>query len=335
MTVGAGSDPRTGRGIDDPSWVEVVGYRYEFLHTGVLEWLLNHPEHALPVARELTGRPDITWVGAVDPQAHAGGRRRTRPDLVAWVTDAGEERQVAVEMKVDSGATREQLEDMASPGSLKVLQAVGLASLRLRDFRGDADWNVVDLDEWGAMLDRLGALPNAIREYREAVRREVAEHHEARAVARVLGPHKEEWRLQRTLLEWAWLDEVAAEAECAGLSTRFSGHTVQSGPVLFWRDSWAGLAAGGGLYIDVMVDQGERRLAIKAGDVLRRRREVWSAVAKALEGEYETGRRQPAETGGGSFRIAQLGLEGLTPEEVAPALARADQRIREVADALI
>lgn len=320
----------------DPTWIDVVGYRYEFLHTGVLQWLLESPEHAAPVARELTGRSGITFIGRVTPQGHAGGRRRTRPDLVAEVIDGGEERLLAIEMKVDSGATREQLENMAKPGDIVVLQAVGLASLRLRDFTdpGSTEWAVADLAHWADILARLGDLPSAIEDYRRAVLREADEHREARELARILAPHDENWRLGQTLQEWAWLDEVVTEAARAGLPTGFSGHTVQSGPVQFWRDSWAPLPGGGGLYIDIMVDQGQRRLAIKAGEVMQGRREIWSAASAALEGEYERSRRRPSEVGKGSFRVAHQNLDGLTPEEVAPVLAHAHERIRQVAGSL-
>src|SRR4051794_12716904 len=165
------------------SWVDLVGYTYEFTHTGVLKWLLEQPQHGLRVARRLTGIADIHDVGEVATQRSAGGAARVRPDLAAVVNFNGRKRFLAVETKVDSEPRPGQLENTAEPGSAVVLLAVGLPSLQLREFAPPADdptiWSIVNLESWVALLNDLEDLPPAIALYRSAVERELSEHRAA------------------------------------------------------------------------------------------------------------------------------------------------------------
>lgn len=67
---------------------------------------------------------------------------------------------------------------------------------------------------------------------------------------------------------------------------------------------------------------------------MEERHEIWASARQALDGDYEPGRRRPSYAGTGSFRVAHLDLDGLTPARVVPALELAYRRIREVAGSM-
>src|SRR4051794_34380412 len=96
-----------------PSWVDLVGYQHEVVHTGALRELLGDNEHQLYVASALIGQPvaDVDRLETEKPVPPARGK----VDLLGDANIAGRRARpcrVAVEMKVDSASTVEQLRDI-------------------------------------------------------------------------------------------------------------------------------------------------------------------------------------------------------------------------------
>jgi hypothetical protein len=99
--------------VVEVSWVELVGYQHEVVHTGVLNYLLDYGSDAADqtrtrVAAALLDEP-VAGVSDARREGRAGGSGT--PDLVARIAlGDGLEFDFAVETKVDSNWSLDQLE---------------------------------------------------------------------------------------------------------------------------------------------------------------------------------------------------------------------------------
>lgn len=301
----------------DSPWIEIVGYQYEFAHTGVLNALLSDERYAVTVARLLASNASIVSVTDPKPEGRAFSGRRTRADLTARIADRDGEKWLAVETKVDSPVTPEQLRATADHPSEIVLLALGRTSLQLNDGQlRDGPWHIVALARWAETLALLGDLPPRIAEYGDVIAAEAARHRAAIEAAETgtlpLEPEPRGW----PLAQWAWISEVAHHAmRTDELAQGFLSQTLRGAPVAFCRDSWsqAGSSDGVHLYFDLVVTAGRRELVIKAAGVQADRDVFFRAALEALPSYIPT-RRSPG-TRGNSFALCRRGLDNFTPTE--------------------
>jgi hypothetical protein len=163
------------------TWVGVVGYGHEVVHTGVLRALLKSQAKAA-VAAALTCR-DPHCVASVDEvvaeQRLPGARGKA--DLVARVgLTSGAHVAVAVETKVHSDGTSEQLERITegSRDSEGILLVLGLTSLKLLPAHTEQasapdgpSWHWVGPEDWLRILQAVLDLDLPwLPAYRSAVR---------------------------------------------------------------------------------------------------------------------------------------------------------------------
>lgn len=183
---------------EDLSWVTLVGYQHEVVHTRVLERLLTtgdgpHEPTRVTVARALAG-DDVVGVDQVQFEHQLTQRRPRRVlDLVADLHLADDARvRLGVETKVDSLWSRPQLTESVVPPDRGCLLAVGMTGLAvtaedLRSLVDSARWSLLDAARWTNVLDSvLDDHPGVVlSQYRDAVRKEAADIARARdAVAR-------------------------------------------------------------------------------------------------------------------------------------------------------
>jgi hypothetical protein len=251
------------------SWVDLVGYQFEAVHDGAVKALLEGP------ARATLG--SALFGGRVDDVLEARRQRRVGgavADVVASVVVDGQTEQLAIETKVDSQASRDQMERTARDGNRVTMLALGTSAMRTCTIApaldGDPTWHIVDVTEWARLLAEIGPLDPPLEEYRAAVVTEAEQHKGARRIAGRLDDGRSfVSRLPREeLVGWAWLDETW-KAMCATENPgRFDAHKDISGPIFFWGGSWDNFGRlAGGLFIDLMVE-GERHLIVmKAADV--------------------------------------------------------------------
>jgi len=319
------------------NWVDVVGYQYEFVHTGVLRALLDDDRYGVAIAQELTGSAAIAEVVSVAAQGHAGGRPGTRADLVAvlHMTD-GSQQMLAVETKTDSAASRRQMEGTAGEDHFACLLAVGLTSLQLSDLRpgawGSETWTVSDLSDWARVLRACGPLDPPLDAYVERVERELRDHDDARAAALVADTGaSDRSRTGQALSDWAWMSAISEAVAEAGAGSFWCLKLI-SGPVMYWHDSAASIPGGGHLYLDFMIENGVRRLVLKGGDVpVNMRKAVWDAGVAGVGREATRSRGRPAAGRTGSFKIAAIDLIDMPIEKIVETAVRFRGRLPVIA----
>ncbi len=122
----------------DANWVEVVGYRHEVVHTGVLRQLLSIPDGVgADVAEAFFGleaksvaRDGCCFDDGGPTTEVKIGQTRERADLGGWLRlSDGARTWALVETKVDSAGTRAQLDATARNSDVSVLFAVGCSAL--------------------------------------------------------------------------------------------------------------------------------------------------------------------------------------------------------------
>src|SRR4051812_1105246 len=111
------------------AWPAIVGYQHEVMHTGVLAHLLDDEHRGPRLATRLIGEQvrEICWY---ERERRLDGMNG-RADLVALLRVADARRDLAVETKVDSNASREQLDNTVGRAGYGVLLAVGITGLHL------------------------------------------------------------------------------------------------------------------------------------------------------------------------------------------------------------
>jgi hypothetical protein len=314
----------------DITWPTLIGYRHEIMHTGVLRYLIGHPEHGPEVASALAGA-DVAAVLDVRTEA-AIPAFKGRADLVADVRLLdGSLVGLAVETKVDSNASYEQITATAEPPQLGVLLALGVTALAIGD-RELADnapgWRAFDPGRWAAILDRCGAEGDSLLgPYATEVRREAREHAAARELARRDGAPSERVagaRREDGLLEhYAWLAEIRDRLDDAG---EWWTYTNRSGPLMgLWRDDFQ--QDGRDTFIEFMCSDRERILCLKIGggdgDLHDSAEHALSRVRGA---GWQPGRRRPSASAQ-TCTAAYLDLSGIDADTAA---RRSRQAIAEV-----
>ncbi len=304
-----------------PTWVDVVGFQIEKVHTGVLATLLEDPRTAPPVLHSLLalGRFKASTVkDSVERESHAsGGASRTRADLVAIAEFRnGSKREVAIETKVDSNCDYIQLTRTASPEVSCLLLAVGVTGLQWRGRELPGGWRLIDAGRWLATLDSVGRLPDVLAVYRDAVAAEVEMQEMAFLDANGELGAAESWRPGRgqlprwqRLRDWAWLAEVRSYLDHG---EKHGGRDEpRSGPVMYFETSKRSLANGVQVYADLMIDGGVRKLVIKGdGGIPDQRARTWEALGRDLaEVDLTPALRKPRRTSQGSFRIATYAFD--------------------------
>ena len=317
-----------------PTWVEIVGYQIEKVHTGSLATLLENPRTGPIVLHDLMalGRLKAEVVrGSVQREAHAqGGAPRTRVDLIATAEFRdGHQQQLAVETKVDSNCEVSQLTKTAAPEVSCVLLAVGITGLQWKGRALPGDWRLVDAQQWLRILDRLGTLPEVLSVYRDAIAWEVHLQQSARLEALGQLSDSDRRRMSRDtrwsrICDWAWLAEVRSHLRHGA---QYGGKDEpRTGPVMYFGTSTRRLSNGVDIYLDLVVDGGVRKLVVKGdGGLPDDRIETWESLGNDLQAlQLSPGTRQPRRRGEGNFRIAThvFASESSNPQDAAAVCDR-------------
>jgi hypothetical protein len=164
-------------------WVKAVGYRYEVIHTSVLEHLFTGESRAT-VAQELLGDgvPPIRDIEVWGREKRMPDRRRPI-DLAATLRlPADAMRLLGVEVKVDSAWTGEQLRSTISDDDEGVLLAIGCTALAVTpsDLPGK-NWRLVGPAVWATIVEAHRHGDDELGAYAKHVRAEAASHDRARA----------------------------------------------------------------------------------------------------------------------------------------------------------
>jgi hypothetical protein len=331
-------------------WPEIVGYRFEVLHTGVLAELLNGATGS-QVAAALVGNARAAGsVGDVVFEPRIGSSSRKADLRFSLEERPGTVTAVLVETKVDSVPGAEQLEHMAkqAEGARLVYLSVGYSTYLLpvqrRLFR-DGGWSVVTVDEWLTLLDGL-ELTGDLATYRECVRDEVRRH----ADTLDLVAHTD-WRERLDAADvdartrWGarvrWIDEVrnALAADDPGWwDETWAAETVNG--TQFGREikEWKAKFSGeqhANVYIEVIANHEAQWLALKSGGStaeLRRRIDVGPIIEALARARWTPGRRSSD-----SYKTQTLGtlvFDG-DPAQAAETIREERHRLDDVVRACV
>ncbi len=317
---------------EELSWVDVVGYQHEVVHTGVLTRLLEGPSGA-SLAGALVDR-DVAQVSNVRAEhvAEGGGGYA---DLVADLELAdGSGRQLVVETKVHSNGTSWQLVNTArSPRSDCILLAVGTTGMKMGQMDTDyatteskVSWRFVDASSWARLLDDVDGSP-WLDDYLKTVRREAQRLEGERARARDGATPAGEGREPIETAHVAWLSEVRQQLWKAGASW-WPITSMISGPVMpfFGPSDWE--QGGTNVYLEFMGTwNGARQLCLKCGSavpgtLLR----VRDALLQGIDWEeFQEGKRPRANAK--SCTVGVRDVSGDRPEHAAAIAAWAEKEL--------
>ncbi len=318
--------------IEPISWVDIVGYQHEVVHIGVLDRLLRsgvdgEDDVRRCVAECLVGEP-VFRVRQPCREARAGGRGRA--DLVVDLELATRKSRVAVECKVDSAWTKEQLGNTLGQGDRGVLFALGSTSLVASDADMPEGWRVLGLDTWEKTLRELGlgGCP-VIKDYCAQLNAELTDHRAARGAA--CNNQKLETRRRGstdTLAHWAYFGGTLEKLDDR---RDWSRSALVSGPLLtrwfrFANDADVSSEAAAGVYLEFMGLPGQRReLKVKAWSEDRSKlSSLIDALGPVPSMDRPKGKiRRDSKTG--TAATTDLGRE--TPSKAA---ARADELLRDL-----
>lgn len=321
------------------TWIDIVGYQHEVLHTGVLAALLSETEVGPELASALIGyRGDsaapVVEVGSPKREAKLPGAPGTA-DLTAELRLLDDtSRALAVETKVHSSGTTDQLERL--PGRAVavdgVLLAVGKTELRMSeshlppalDARGPR-WRFFDAASWQRMLSGLSSSPWYLAEYLAALEAEAARNREAREHAWSGAPADPDAR-EFDRLQLAWLAEVREQL----LPVRwFPTHTHGSGQEMALWGGWK--HRGVEIYFDFMANRDGRRelvlkcIAANATPTLGEVRDLMLGWPLGEAGIQASTRRV-----GARYKSCTVGSADLTtasPDEAARVAREAEDRL--------
>jgi hypothetical protein len=320
--------------VTKTEWPEVVGYRHEVVHTGVLHSLVRDPARAPTVASALIDA-SVRAVVTSSRESHLPESRRTA-DLVAELhLGSGESCLLAVETKVDSTATQDQLQEtVRRPQDRGILLGLGITALNLTTFDLPPEvascWQVIDPEKWSAILRSVGADSDSVlAPYLRAVAQEAHEHAEARARA-IEHPLETCWlddsRRQDGLLEhYAWLAEVRGRLDHR---SDWWTYTNRSGPLMgYWATEFQRFGSRD-IFLEFMCSDTQRSLCLKIGSGTADLLATAEAALSAVEpfGWVRPARR--AQSTSGTCTAARLDLSALAAPEAA---ARTRRAIAEVA----
>jgi hypothetical protein len=246
-------------------WIEIVGFRHEVAHTGVLRTLLQS-DKAASVARALAGDEHIVAVSAPRQEVRLRDWVRRSIDLAAEMAFAdGSPGCLAVETKVDSAWSPKQLREMTPEHAHGVLLALGHTALMVSPADLSAligyarPWCLVGPREWAGIV-RQASDDQALAGYARSLEVEADDHERARARVRD-GGRVDFGRHPQTLEHWAYFAEIAAET---GLGRRWERKALVSGPLqTLWLPEWP----DGGPYLELMGQRSTRTLCAKVWSV--------------------------------------------------------------------
>ncbi len=309
-------------------WIEIVGFRHEVAHTGVLRTLLES-DRAVSVARALTGDARIEAVSAPKQEARLRARVRRAIDLAADVTLAGGSAGcLAVEVKVDSAWSPKQLQEMTPEDAHGVLLALGHTALMaspadLRGLTGYAiPWRLVGPGEWASIV-REASSDEALTGYVRRLDEEAADHERARARVREKG-RVDFGRHPQTLEHWAYFAEIANEV---GDESQWERKTLISGPLqTLWLPEWP----DSGPYLELMGHGSARLLCAKVWSTPGTLPERQRLVADGLASFDGRNGRTPSASDKTCTARSWL-LDGRSPAEAAQLIVELEGAIRALA----
>lgn len=302
-----------------PSWIDVVGYQHEVLHTGVLKALLDDPDEGPKLATRLLDRK-VSGVQQTRREArlvHKGGKA----DLTAMLAVGDALEPLAVETKVHSDGSSYQLSHTTAGAGTShgILLALGLSALKLSrrdtaDASGqEATWEFVGPNEWLAALADvelelpwLGAYRRAVGSWRDWL--EGADLKEGTGLAWERD-HLRFFAAVRELLSLDWTQL----------------RSLQSGPVLT-RFGWRA-QGGGDIYLEFMgLRDGRRVLCLKCGVEEREKLPLVRAEVEQCRTDLASSFGPAGRRGGRSTTVFQAELGDLGAEEAA-VLARTSAEV--------
>lgn len=258
------------------TWIRALGWQHEKPHTAVLhEVLLDDSAGPACLTALLGVEVDAVW--DLEREVSAGGAPRTRADLAAWIQVNGEQRRLAVETKVHSKASKQQVIDTTyGPDAMGLILAPGRTGLRWRD--EDVAWmnresegvqwvRATTLDwHWGltAALGGREDVPGWIADYQRVLACKAIELAAALDKAEQTGVnHAEDDDFMDAS---AWLSTMRGHLDDPEPGD-WLGDTKVSGEVLYstWRGSSRDAASGAELYLSFEIRQDHLVLQLRAG----------------------------------------------------------------------
>ncbi len=326
------------------SWPEIVGYRFEFLHTGVLAELLRSDFGPEVAAALIVGDHTATPVRAVrdiELEPRIGTTRRKADLGFVAERNGGDDLTVLVETKVDSVPPWDQLRHLAEAsraGSRFVYFVLGfsehlLPSAAVKHAFEGHDPQIITARRWAEILGALD-LPPELAVYRQAVESEVAARETLiEAVTSAEGGLREgHAAVGLRANENGWAERVVWLAQVRQQLTDHDGSRWETGPCWTYQSSnavqfglappeWevAGLGSGerANIYIEVIANDGFRWLAFKTGGSTPKLRakldgdRIWQAVESYPE--LTAARRRRAAAGHATATAATIDLSPLSP----------------------
>lgn len=337
------------------SWPEIVGYRFEFLHTGVLAELLRSDFGPSVASALIVGDHIATPVRAVrdiELEPRIGSTRRKADLRFVAERDGGDDLTILVETKVDSVPDWDQLRHLAkaSPaGSRFVYLVLGFSEYLLPSaavkhaFEGH-DPQVLAAGDWADILGALD-LPPELAVYRRAVQSEVATRESlTKGVITAEGGLPEGQAPQGLRAnENGWAERVVWLAQVREQLTNTDGARWETGPCWTYQSSnavqfglappeWevAELGSGdhGNVFVEVIANDDFRWLAFKTGGSTPERRatldgdRIRSVVEEHPE-LREFSRRRRAAKHHATATAVGIDLSHLSPVVAAECILRA------------
>lgn len=215
-------------------WVEAIGYERELVHTAALRYILATPAGAAIASALICNGSCVVAVDTPRTEQRLRGRRPI--DLAARLTFAeGGGRMLAVETKVDSAWTPDQLRATVPRAAHGVLLAVGYTALAVTDTdlasfddEYDVPWRRIGPDRFAEIVRAHAGADRDLTSYAGHLEREALDHAAALDAVRA-GRAVEFGRAPVALGHWAYFQEAISGRDDIAQWTR---KTQVSGPLL-------------------------------------------------------------------------------------------------------
>ncbi len=325
------------------TWIDAVGWPHEVAHTAVLHALLLDPRYATRVAQSLCDLPatphasiagTITDVRAVRREPKMPGAEHGKVDLAFdYSRDDQEVEPMAVETKVDSAGSHDQLRNRLAAGGDGILLALGEAAFRLTRFdiehvnrQSGQRWRRADVVVWAGILNSIldDAAPPFLAEYLGRAKHQ-AEMHRLAVERAERGEPPRPGGL-KNFDDCAWLAATREAMDDRSCDWRLE-HWI-GGEVMHNAHAGRWHASGADLYVQfTCLPDGRRKLTIRIG----------SATADKIRATRDDSRLREAATaaagmvtvsravarGSKSAAIFEIGMTGVTPADAAGRCERA------------
>lgn len=352
------------------SWPEIVGYRFEFLHTGVLAELLRSdfgPEVASAlIVGDHTATP-VRAVRDIELEPRIGTTRRKADLRFVAERDGGDDLTVLVETKVDSVPPWDQLRHLAdaSPAGFRFVYFVLgfseylLPSAAVKHAFESHDPQIVTARCWADILGALN-LPPELAVYRQAVESEVAARESLTETVISAEGGLREGQAPEGLRanENGWAARVVWLAQVREQLTNSDGSRWETGPCWTYQSSnavqfglappeWHVAELGSGeqanVYVEVIANDDFRWLAFKTGGSTPKLRATLDGdrIRRAVESHTELvamrGRRAAARHATATAVTIDLSYDspGVAAERILKTIAAVeDEALAVVRDAI-